>query len=525
MLLRLGRLSTIVISSADAASVILKDHDLDCCSRPFLVGPARLSYNCLDITFSPYCDYWREIRKLCVVELFSLKRVQSYRFIREEEVSSMIDSISRSSNSGTTPVNLTEKPFSLTANNIFRMAFGKKTDKVSGFKNNDGFEGIVREAMAVLGSFAASEFVPYVGWIIDRLTGLHQKIENVFHKLDALYEQVLADHLNPGRTIIDGHEDIVDVLLRIQRDGVKFGGAPLSNDSVMAVITAIYTNLAHRPIAPFGFSPTNTDPSCSFVSAVFQLSRPFLIGPGRLSYNCSDISFSPYGDYWREMRKLCVVELFSLRRVQSYRFIREEEVASMIDSISQSSHSGTTPVNLTEKVFSLMANNIFRMAFGKKTFEESGYKSNDGLGVVREAVLVLGSLAASEFFPYVGWIVDRLSGLHQRFENVFHKLDALFEQVLDDHLNPGRTIIDGHEDIVDVLLRIQRDGVKFGGAPLSNDSIKAVIMGAAIATGSYSRVKGGLYLVLEICSSDDSPEIPLIKFKAKCNHFLINRDL
>ncbi|XVF21714.1 hypothetical protein REPUB_Repub12eG0114000 [Reevesia pubescens] len=122
------------------------------------------------------------------------------------------------------------------------------------------------------------------------------------------------------------------------------------------------------------------------------------------------------------------------------------------------------------------------MAFGK-TLQESGFNTinNRIEEMVREAVVVLGSFSASEYFPYVGWIVDRLTGLHGKVERIFHKLDGFFEQLVDDHLNPELTRNDDHEDIIDVLLRIQRDEIEFGEAPLTKDSIKAVIMDLFLA--------------------------------------------
>ncbi|RVX04361.1 Cytochrome P450 71B36 [Vitis vinifera] len=56
---------TVVVSSAEAAREFLKTHDIDCCSRPPLVGLGKFSYNHRDISFAPYGDYWREdcIRK------------------------------------------------------------------------------------------------------------------------------------------------------------------------------------------------------------------------------------------------------------------------------------------------------------------------------------------------------------------------------------------------------------------------------------------------------------------------------
>ncbi|XVE74921.1 hypothetical protein DITRI_Ditri12bG0057400 [Diplodiscus trichospermus] len=210
MLLHLGRLPRVVISSAEAARMVLKDHDLHCCSRPSLVSLGRLSYNYLDISLSPYGDYWRELRKLCVVELFSVKRCNR------------IDSFARKSI-------------------IFRMAFGK-TFQGGGFNNSndDGIAEMVREGMAVLGSFSASEYLPYVGWIVDRLTGLNGRIERIFHKLDGFFEQVIDDHLNHQPTRNGDREDIVDVLLRAQKDGIEFGEAPLTKNSIKAVIMDLF---------------------------------------------------------------------------------------------------------------------------------------------------------------------------------------------------------------------------------------------------------------------------------------------
>ncbi|KAF2324663.1 hypothetical protein GH714_016065 [Hevea brasiliensis] len=73
-----------------------ENHDLIFCSRPSLVSQQKLSYNGLDLAFSPYAAYWREIRKICMVYLFNSNRVRSFRPIREFEVSHMLEKITKS---------------------------------------------------------------------------------------------------------------------------------------------------------------------------------------------------------------------------------------------------------------------------------------------------------------------------------------------------------------------------------------------------------------------------------------------
>ncbi|PIA51583.1 hypothetical protein AQUCO_01100440v1 [Aquilegia coerulea] len=233
MLMQLGGKPTVVASSAETAREILKTHDLDFCSRPSLAGPKRLSYNFLDFAFVPYGEYWKEMRKICVLELFSTRRVQSFRFVREEEVAHMIKSISASSSG---PVNLTEKLFSLTINIISRVAFGKKYQ--GGGSDVGNFHEIVIEAMNMLGSFTATDFFPYFGWIIDLFTGHSRRLEKCFHAFDNFYQQVIDEHLDPQRKRPE-QEDIIDVLVRLQNE--QSGAVSLTNVFLGGVDTAAIT--------------------------------------------------------------------------------------------------------------------------------------------------------------------------------------------------------------------------------------------------------------------------------------------
>ena len=237
MLLHLGSVPTVIISSAEAAKVALKIHDLDACSRPQLHGVRKLTYNYLDLAFSPYGEYWRELRKICVLELLSLKRVQSYRAIREEEVAKMINSIADHSLSSESPVNLTEKLFALTASTIFRVVLGA-TFQGSDFDHSK-FHEVIQEAESTLGSFYTAEYFPYVGWIIDELSGLPKRHEKIFRELDHFFQRVIDDHLNVGRREQE-HEDIIDVLLKIVKEKAGFGSTLLTESNIKALLLVSY---------------------------------------------------------------------------------------------------------------------------------------------------------------------------------------------------------------------------------------------------------------------------------------------
>ncbi|KAF5782487.1 putative angelicin synthase [Helianthus annuus] len=70
MSLRLGRVQTLVVLSAEMVKEVLKTKDLIFCNRAVLTGQRKLSYDNKDIVFSPYNEYWRQMRKTCTLHLF-----------------------------------------------------------------------------------------------------------------------------------------------------------------------------------------------------------------------------------------------------------------------------------------------------------------------------------------------------------------------------------------------------------------------------------------------------------------------
>ncbi|KAH7515650.1 hypothetical protein FEM48_Zijuj10G0049000 [Ziziphus jujuba var. spinosa] len=113
---------------------------------------------------------------------------------------------------------------------------------------------------------------------------------------------------------------------------------------------------------------------------------------------------------------------------------------------------------------------------------------------------MLASFPTTQFIPYVGWFIDRLSGLHQRFERTFKKLDQFFQHLIDNHIISGRTQQD-HEDIINVLLKLMKENTGFAAAKISHENIKAVLLGQHfefLPFGSGQRVCPGITMATTI---------------------------
>ncbi|KAL1568298.1 unspecific monooxygenase [Salvia divinorum] len=228
MLIHFGKVPVLIASSAEAAREIMKTHDLVFSNRPKLSIPTRLFYNNRDVAFAPYGEYWRRNRSICVLHLLSSKRVQSYRGVREEETSLMVEKIRRLGASSK-PVNLNDVMSSLTNDVICRVALGKKYGLGSDFKETFAELGVL------LGIVPLWEYIPWLRWT-RRLDGVDERIARVSKKIDEFLEVVIQEHRVSERR--EGELDFVDILLDFKRENASC--TPIEDDTIKAIILNMF---------------------------------------------------------------------------------------------------------------------------------------------------------------------------------------------------------------------------------------------------------------------------------------------
>ncbi|KAM5571877.1 cytochrome P450 736A117 [Rosa sericea] len=225
--------------------------------------------------------------------------------------------------------------------------------------------------------------------------------------------------------------------------------------------------------------------------------RPKRVSVEKLLYNFRDIAAAPYGEYWRQMKSICVLNLLSNKRVRSFRSVREEETKSMIDKIKESSSSSV--LNLSEMFATLTNDVISRVALGRKYNGTGGEGLRELLGEFQE---LLGRINVGDFIPWLAWL-NRVNGLEAKVDKVATRFDDFLERVIQEHVDSSeRGNNDGHDrienedqkDFVDVLLEIQKGNSL--GFPLERVSIKALIL------DMFSAGTDTTYTVLEWAMSE-----------------------
>ncbi|KAJ9140240.1 hypothetical protein P3X46_030912 [Hevea brasiliensis] len=233
--LQLGQIPTVVISSSNLAKQVLKAHDLALCSRPQLYSAKYLFYDCTDIAFAPYGAYWRNIRKICILELLSAKRVQSFGYIRKEEVARLVARIGESYPDTT---NLS-KMIGLYANDVLcRVALGRDFSR-GGEYDRHGFQKMLDDYQALLGGFSLGDYFPSMEFV-HSLTGMKSKLINTYRRFDQFFDGVINEHRNNSEGKLEEQKDLVDVLLDIQKNGSSDSDTPLTMDNVKAVILDMF---------------------------------------------------------------------------------------------------------------------------------------------------------------------------------------------------------------------------------------------------------------------------------------------
>ncbi|CAI0409638.1 unnamed protein product [Linum tenue] len=233
MLMELGEISCLVVSSPEWAKRIMQTHDATFADRSTLPAVDVIFYGGRDIVFAPHGEFWREMKKVSVVELFGAARVRSFRPIREQETGKLVESIRAhtiaSSSATSTPVSLGNCITS-------RAAFGKTGDQ----KQVEAVLPYIEEIIETLGVFSLVDVFPS-SKLLRFITRFDTKLKKLHAAADAIMETIISDHVakrSSAKHDDDDDEDLVDALLNLKDNNDL--GFPFTNVEIKAVILDMF---------------------------------------------------------------------------------------------------------------------------------------------------------------------------------------------------------------------------------------------------------------------------------------------
>ncbi|KAK3148026.1 hypothetical protein QOZ80_3BG0289710 [Eleusine coracana subsp. coracana] len=238
MLLRLGSVPTVVVSSPRAAEAVLRTHDHVFALRPRTMVADIIMYGATDSCFAPYGDHFRKARKLVTLHLLSATKVRSQRPARDEEARLVVGRIREAAGE---PVDMSEALHSFVNDLVCRFVSGK-------FSQEEGRNRLFRELTdinaALLGGFNAMEYFPILARFELFSKVACAKARAVRRRWDQLLDKLIDDHatrlMSRDREDADAvtteqeDNDFIDVLLSLQEE---YG---LTRDHMKAILIDMF---------------------------------------------------------------------------------------------------------------------------------------------------------------------------------------------------------------------------------------------------------------------------------------------
>jgi len=179
-------------------------------------------------------------------------------------------------------------------------------------------------------------------------------------------------------------------------------------------------------------SPSSAVEECFTKNDIVLANRPRNLVGEHLHYNQTTMVTSPYGDHWRNLRRIGALEIFSTNRLNMFLGIRKDEVKHLLWKLSRNSCQGFAKVELKSMFSELTFNIIMRMVAGKRYYGEDVKDEEEARifrGLIEEIITFAGVSNPAEFVPVLRWIDH--GGMEKKVKGISKRMDAFLQGLID----------------------------------------------------------------------------------------------
>nr|AMQ91109.1 flavone synthase II [Lonicera japonica]AMX23489.1 flavone synthase II [Lonicera japonica] len=196
-----------------------------------------------------------------------------------------------------------------------------------------------------------------------------------------------------------------------------------------------------------------------------------------LTYDVS-FAFSPYGPYWKFIKKTCTFELLGTRNMNHFLPIRTNEIRRFLQVMLEKAKA-SEGVNVTEELIKLTNNVISQMMFSTRSSGTEG-EAEEMRTLVREVTQIFGEFNVSDFIKLCKNI--DIGGFKKRSKDIQKRYDALLEKIISERESErarrgkNRETLgeEGGKDFLDMMLDTMEDGKC--EVEITRDHIKALVL-------------------------------------------------
>lgn len=215
---------------------------------------------------------------------------------------------------------------------------------------------------------------------------------------------------------------------------------------------------------------------CFTKNDIIFANRPRLLTGKHFGYNYTSLAWAPYGDHWRNLRRISSLELLSSHRLQMLSGIRIDEVRTLINQLNKASaEDPDRPVELKSVFFELTFNIMMRMIAGKKYYGKDVASTEEVKrfeDMVKETARLGTASNVGDFFPFMWWL--GFKGIEKRLMAMHEKRDKFMQDLIDGHrrmrFNPSS---DGRKKtMIEILLSLHESDPEY----YTDETIKSLML-------------------------------------------------
>ncbi|KAK7394873.1 hypothetical protein VNO78_15414 [Psophocarpus tetragonolobus] len=216
MTLKLGSITTIVISSPQIAKQILHEYREAFCDRTIPCSVHVLDHHKYSLVWQPRSARWRNLRRICATKVFSSRLLDSTQILRQQKVQRLVDYIKERCNKGEV-VDIGEAVFTTALSTISNTFFSLDLSHSTPEKSQE-FRDIIWAVLEEAGRPNVADFFPILR-PFDRQR-VRARMMKYFNKLCEFIDGIIEERMCSRASKSGPREwkDVLDSLLDIVED-------------------------------------------------------------------------------------------------------------------------------------------------------------------------------------------------------------------------------------------------------------------------------------------------------------------
>ncbi|KAJ1413672.1 Cytochrome P450 [Sesbania bispinosa] len=213
MSLKLGNITTIVISSPQVAKEVMHKYDQIFSNRTIPDTLTALDHHKFSVVWMPPLAMWRTLRKACATKVFSSQQLDSTQVLRQRKVQELLDHVKECCKKGQA-LDIGEASFTTVLNSISNTFFSMDLAHYTSDKSQE-FKDIVWGIMEEAGKPNVVDFFPIFRLLDPQ--GARTRMNNYFEKLISFFDGLIEErlHLRASENEIKASNDVLDSMIEL----------------------------------------------------------------------------------------------------------------------------------------------------------------------------------------------------------------------------------------------------------------------------------------------------------------------